>query len=100
MARGYLGWLMTNAHFVREHESLLREWEPLIARQGLPLATWDLDRGLAVAGQAAPGTADPVAAVRSVNALVAEDGPQSQQPARPASALLVLPNFHRLMNAP
>ena len=59
--------------------------------QGWSLASWDVDRGLVAAeGQAAPGgTADPVAAIRSVNALAKPD----------AAALLVLPNFHRFLQS-
>lgn len=58
----------------------VREWT---------MATWDCDRGLCVAGQAAAGTADPLAAIKSVNALATPNG----------SALLVLPNFHRYLQS-
>jgi hypothetical protein len=71
-----------------EHDDALTEIAALCAEQGWSLATWDVDRGLVVAGQPAPGTADPVAAIKSVNAMAKPDG----------SALLVLPNFHRLLN--
>lgn len=51
------------------------------------LATWDIESGLAVAGQTASDGAgqDPLAAIRSINALASEDG----------TAILVLQNFHR-----
>jgi hypothetical protein len=54
------------------------------------MAVWDVDRGLQVAGHAAATAAtDPLAAIRSINALAAVDG----------SALLVLPNFHRFLQS-
>jgi hypothetical protein len=70
-----------------EHEDAQAEIVALCAEHGWSLASWDVDRGLVANGQAAPGTNDPVAAIRSVNALANEGG----------SALLVLPNFHRLL---
>src|ERR1035438_9972346 len=58
------------------------------------LCIWDIERGLqipgATSGQAAQnGSVDPLAAIRSVNALAADD----------SSALLVLVNFHRLLQS-
>ena len=70
-----------------EHEDALSEITALCTEHGWSLATWDVDRGLIANGQATPGTNDPVAAVRSINALAKPD----------SSALLVLPNFHRLL---
>jgi hypothetical protein len=70
-----------------EHEDALAEIAALCKEQSWSLASWDVDRGLVTDGQAAPATGDPVAAIRSLSAL-----------ARPeSSALLVLPNFHRLL---
>ena len=55
------------------------------------LAVWDVDRGLqcGVEGATTAGTTDPLAAIRSINALAKAD----------SSALLVLPNFHRLLGS-
>jgi len=72
-----------------EHGDALLEIARLCQEQKWSMATWDIDRGLQVAGQEAPGSTDPVAAIRSINALAKPD----------SSALLVLPNFHRLMNS-
>jgi hypothetical protein len=73
-----------------EHEDALREVAHLCRQQKWALATWDVDRGLQVPGQSAANAAsDPVAAIKSVNALATKDG----------SALLVLPNFHRFMQS-
>src|SRR5262249_13616104 len=75
-----------------EHDDAVAEIAALCRRERWPLATWDIDRGLAVAGQpaAAPGAADPLAAIRSLNALATPDG----------AALLVLRNFHRYLGSP
>ncbi len=70
-----------------EHDDALAEIAALCREQGWALATWDVDRGL-TSGQTAPGTSDPVAAIKSINALAKPE----------SSALLVLPNFHRLLN--
>jgi hypothetical protein len=77
-----------------EHPDALREIAQLCRQEKWSLATWDIDKGLSVAaadGQAATATsaADPVAAIRSVNALATAKG----------SALLVLPNFHRFLQS-
>ena len=53
------------------------------------LAIWDIDRGLQSGGQAAAGTTDPLAAIRTLPSLASRDG----------SALLVLPNFHRFLQS-
>ena len=83
--------------YVRSHEpdDALVEIARLCRDQGWTLATWDIDRGLAQAGSSNPataiaGTTDPLAAVRSLAALATTDG----------TALLVLRNFHRFLNAP
>jgi hypothetical protein len=71
-----------------EHDDATTEIASLCRRHGWSLATWDIDRGLAVAGQAAaasavPGAADPLAAVRALKALATPEG----------TALLVLRNY-------
>jgi predicted kinase len=76
-----------------EHDDAVAEIATLCRREGWSLATWDVDRGLAVAGRpegsnVVPGAADPLAAVRSLSALASADG----------TALLVLRNFHRYVN--
>ena len=53
-----------------EHDDAVAEIAALCRRHGWSLATWDIDRGLAVAGRpadvsAVPGAADPLAAVRA-----------------------------------
>ncbi len=63
--------------------------------QGWTLATWDVDRGLALAGQpegpgAVPDAADPLAAIRALPALATPEG----------TAILVLRNFHRFLGSP
>jgi hypothetical protein len=74
-----------------EHEDALAEIAKLCRQHKWSLAVWDVDRGLQ-AGDASPqgaGTSDPVAAIKSINALAKED----------SSALLTLPNFHRFMGS-
>jgi len=78
-----------------EHDDAAAEVAALCRDQGWALATWDVDRGLALAGQpggsdALPGAADPLAAVRSLPALATADG----------TAILVLRNFHRFLGSP
>jgi hypothetical protein len=79
-----------------EHDDAVAEVAQLCRTRGWALATWDVDRGLAVAGHAAeaaaavPGAADPLAAVRALKALASPDG----------TALLVLRNFHRFLGSP
>jgi hypothetical protein len=76
-----------------EPDDALHELAALCRREGWALATWDVDRGLAVAGRsdgpAVPGAADPLAAVRAVGALAGPDG----------TALLALRNFHRFLGS-
>jgi hypothetical protein len=71
----------------REHHDALAEIAQLCRQESWSLATWDIESGLSVAGQMATDGAgqDPLAAIRSVNALATEDG----------TAILVLQNFHR-----
>jgi hypothetical protein len=78
-----------------EHDDAIAEVARLCRDQGWSLATWDVDRGLALAGRgdgpaAAPGAADPLAAVRALPALATPDG----------TAVLVLRNFHRFLGSP
>jgi hypothetical protein len=77
-----------------EHHDALREIAQLARQNKWALATWDIDRGLN-AGNGAGTTAaaatanDPLAAIRALGALAKPD----------SSALLVLPNFHRLLQS-
>jgi hypothetical protein len=72
-----------------EHADALSEIARLCKDNEWILATWDIDRGLATSGQASAIAADPVAAIRSVNALATPKG----------SAILVLENFHRFLQS-
>src|SRR3954453_14532776 len=77
-----------------EHDDALAEIARLCRQQGWSLATWDIDRGLALAGPSAESpaavqAADPLAALRALNALATPEG----------TALLVLRNFHRFLNS-
>src|SRR3954451_18691689 len=76
-----------------EHDDAIAEIARLCRDQGWALATWDIDRGLGTAGAAAapavPGAADPLAALRALNALATPDG----------TALLVLRNFHKFLSS-
>jgi len=70
-----------------EHADALTEIAQLCRDEQWQLATWDIETGLNVPGQAdsdASGS-DPLAAIRSVNALATPEG----------TAILVLQNFHR-----
>jgi hypothetical protein len=76
-----------------EHEDALRDIARQCHEENWRLATWDIDRGLRLPGQAteAAGASggDPLAAIRALNSLASED----------SSTLLVLPNFHRLLQS-
>ena len=73
-----------------EHEDALTEIARLCKKKSWSLAIWDVDQGLQLPdGQAAAGSTDPLAAIKAVNALAAED----------SSALLLLPNFHRFLGS-
>ena len=77
-----------------EHDDAVAEIAGLCRGNGWSLATWDVDRGLALAGRAdgpgvVPGAADPLAAIRSLAALATPDG----------TAILVLRNFHRFLGS-
>ncbi|MGO9598424.1 MAG: AAA family ATPase [Isosphaeraceae bacterium] len=78
-----------------EHDDAIVEIARLCREQRWLLATWDIDRGLAIAGQDdAGGTAvsapDPLAALKTLSSLATPDG----------TALLVLRNFHRFLGSP
>ena len=82
-------WLQTH-----EHEDALAEIAQLCCQEDWRLAVWDLDQGLRINGQSEganddAGAADPLAAIRSINALATPAG----------TAILVLTNFHRFMNS-
>ena len=77
-----------------EHDDAIAEVARLCRDRGWSLATWDVDRGLALAGRpdgagALPGAADPLAAVRSLAAMATPEG----------TAILVLRNFHRFLGS-
>lgn len=80
-----------------EHDDAVEEIAGLCRREGWALAAWDLDRGLSLPGAPAEGgaalplsAADPLAAVRALDALASPGG----------TALLVLRNFHRFLGSP
>lgn len=78
-----------------EHEDALAEIAQMCRAGNWRLASWDIDAGLQIPGQASgqaidAGGNDPLAAIRALNALATPDG----------SALLVLTNFHRFLNSP
>jgi hypothetical protein len=75
-----------------EHEDALREIAQMCRQQNWRLAAWDVSSGLRLPGQgngqaADAGGTDPLAAIRSLNALASPD----------SSALIVLSNFHRFL---
>jgi hypothetical protein len=77
-----------------EHDDAIVEIARLCRDQGWSLATWDIDRGLTIAGRSEgtnpiPGAGDPLAAIRSLGAMATTDG----------TALLVLRNFHRFLGS-
>ncbi len=77
-----------------ELDDAITEIARMCREQNWRLATWDLERGLRLPGsdngQATDaGASDPLAAIRSVNALTAAD----------SSAILVLSNFHRFLQS-
>ena len=74
-----------------EHDDALTEIAKLCRDQNWRLAVWDIASDLQIPGQNNPtdaGGSDPLAAIRSINALASKDG----------SAILVLSNFHRFLN--
>ena len=76
-----------------EHDDAIAEIARLCRQQAWALATWDIDRGLNLQGRdtdsgTAVSASDPLSAIRSLGAMANPDG----------TALLVLRNFHRLLN--
>ena len=75
-----------------EHDDALREIAQMCREQDWRLAVWDVSAGLQIPGKGntqaadASGT-DPLAAIRSLNALASPD----------SSAIIVLKNFHRFL---
>ena len=75
-----------------EHDDALREISQLCRDNQWQLTVWDIEQSLQVPGAEQPadtGGNDPLAAVRSINALASPD----------SSALLVLVNFHRFLGS-
>src|SRR5258706_1092504 len=76
-----------------EHDDAVMEIARLCRQEGWNLATWDIDRGLAMAGQNETSTAvpatDPLAPIRALGALATQDG----------TAILLLKNFHPVLNS-
>ncbi len=74
-----------------EHQDALAEISQLCRAESWALATWDIESGLALAGgtTADNSAPDPLAAIRSINALATENG----------TAVLVLQNFHRFLQS-
>jgi len=78
-----------------EHEDALAEIAALCRDENWRMAVWDVDAGLRLPGgsngdDTGAGASDPLAAIRSINALAGDD----------SSAILVLVNFHRFVNSP
>lgn len=74
-----------------EHTDALTEIAQLCRDEDWNLATWNIDAGLSIPGQADSdlGGSDPLAAIRAINALATPEG----------TAILVLQNFHRFMQS-
>jgi ATPase family associated with various cellular activities (AAA) len=77
-----------------EHDDAIAEIARLCRDQGWSLATWDIDRGLSIAGRSEgaspiPGAGDPLAAIRSLGAMATPEG----------TAILVLRNFHKFLGS-
>jgi len=77
-----------------EHEDALIEISQMCRDQSWRLVVWDINRGLSLHRQneasVDTGTNDPLAAIRSLDALGSADG----------ASLLVLVNFHRFLGSP
>ena len=76
-----------------EHEDALREIAQMCHDQDWKLAVWDVAQGLQIPGSEQPadaGGSDPLAAIRSINALASAE----------SSAVLALANFHHFLNSP
>ena len=78
-----------------EHDDAIREIGQLCHERQWKLAVWDIDQGLQLPGVSAESSpevsaGDPLAAIRSLNALSSPD----------SSAILVLTNFHKFLSSP
>ena len=78
-----------------EHEDALTEMAQMCRDQQWRLVVWDVNQGLTLNRQqdganVDTGTNDPLAAIRSLDALGSTDG----------ASLLVLVNFHRFLQSP
>ncbi len=76
-----------------EHDDAIAEIARLCRQRNWAMATWDIDRGLSVAGRSEDAASvvnatDPLAAIRSLGAMANPDG----------TSLLVLRNFNRFLN--
>lgn len=76
-----------------EHSDALQVIAQLCRDEEWRLATWDINRGMRIAGGVGDGVSDgandPLAAIQTVNSLATDDG----------TAVLVLQNFHRFMQS-
>jgi ATPase family associated with various cellular activities (AAA) len=77
-----------------EQDDAVVEIARLCRQQHWSLATWDIDRGLSIAGRddgsnTAISAPDPLAAIKSIGSLATPDG----------AALMVLRNFHRFLGS-
>src|SRR5947209_2355169 len=77
-----------------EHDDAVAEIARLCRQQGWALATWDIDRGLAIAGReedaaTAVSAPDPLAAIRAAGSLATPDG----------TALVVFRNLYRFLGS-
>lgn len=90
IAAGFSG-IWINTH---EHEDAMAEIARLGRDNDWSVASWDVDRGLQIAGAHATSgdeasIPDPLAAIHSVRSLASSNG----------AGLLVLPNFHRFLQS-
>ncbi len=72
-----------------EHQDAIAEMAQLCHDENWQMATWDVETGLSISGQSDSGSNDPLAAIRSINALASAGG----------TAVLVLQNFHRFLQS-
>src|ERR1035437_5059000 len=77
-----------------ERQDALEEIAHMCRQENWRLAVWDIEKGLRVPGQGNgqaidAGGSDPLAAIRSINALASAE----------SSAILVLINFHRFLQS-
>jgi hypothetical protein len=77
-----------------EHEDALTEIAQMCSAEDWRLVVWDINRGLSIHRQndssVDTGTNDPLAAIRSLDAMGSTGG----------ASLLVLVNFHRFLQSP